>query len=42
MKDVQKVLCLSWLDQPNRRFLTSLSSFLEQEAELQVNLNHYV
>lgn len=24
----QKVPCLSWLDQPNQRFLTSLSSFL--------------
>ena len=27
--------CISWLDQPNRRFTTSLSSFLEQEAKLE-------
>lgn len=27
--------CLFWGDQPNRRFPTSLSELLEQEAELQ-------
>jgi F-type H+-transporting ATPase subunit a len=29
--NAQRLPCFSWLDQPNRRFPTSLSSFLEQE-----------
>jgi len=33
--NAQRLPCLSWLDQANRRFPTSLSAFLEEEAELQ-------
>ena len=37
MKYAQRLPCLSWLDQPDFRQVF----LLEQEAELQVNLNHY-
>lgn len=36
-KQCPKVPCLSWSDQPNRRFPTSLSELEEQEAELEEN-----